>query len=362
MTGDQARALEPLISDRGPRGAALSRRRHHRLDPPDHRVRRAGRPQRRRGAPRRARAPVRARRRPDRRRARPAPADRGPVGRQRGRGRGRHHLPAGRRRAVPDAGRGRASTGCSTASWAAVPQGRRRRARHRSPAASTACRRPTARCCSGRRRSTTMTAPTARVDAETLDARVRARHSGWCPRSRREHAIKTFAANRPASDPAYRIAVDADRRRTWCTPPASARPACRPRRRWRSWCAGCWKGWACRWATSGRTRSRALEPLPRLLGHASPEQLFARDPRYGQVICACEQVTAAEIAAAHGMAVPPRSLEGVRKRTRATGGRCQGALCLAGVSFLHSLHAGRAPAADRRLGTGGDAGRGCGRV
>jgi hypothetical protein len=84
-----------------------------------------------------------------------------------------------------------------------------------------------------------------------------------------------------------------------------------------------------------------LEPLPRLLGHPSPEQLFDRDPRYGQVVCACEQVTAAEIAAVHGMAVPPTSLEGVRKRTRATGGRCQGALCLAGVSFQHSIHAGR---------------------
>jgi len=71
--------------------------------------------------------------------------------------------------------------------------------------------------------------------------------------------------------------------------------------------------------------------------------VFARDPRYGQVICACEQVTAAEIAAVHGMAVPPTSLEGVRKRTRATGGRCQGAFCLSGVSFLHSLHAGRRP-------------------
>jgi glycerol-3-phosphate dehydrogenase len=103
-----------------------------------------------------------------------------------------------------------------------------------------------------------------------------------------------------------------------------------------------------------------LEPLPRLLGHPSPEQLFARDSRYGQVICACEQVTAAEIAAVHGMAVPPTSLEGVRKRTRATGGRCQGAFCLSGVSFLHSLHAGRRPQQiavsepDATLGVGTD--------
>jgi len=39
----------------------------------------------------------------------------------------------------------------------------------------------------------------------------------------------------------------------------------------------------------------------------------------------------------------PRSLEGLRKRTRAMGGRCQGALCLSGCSFMHSLHTGDAP-------------------
>jgi glycerol-3-phosphate dehydrogenase len=60
-------------------------------------------------------------------------------------------------------------------------------------------------------------------------------------------------------------------------------------------------------------------------------------------VCACEQVTAAEIAAACAMRVPPRSLDALRKRTRATGGRCQGTVCLAGVSFLYSVHTGMRP-------------------
>jgi glycerol-3-phosphate dehydrogenase len=34
----------------------------------------------------------------------------------------------------------------------------------------------------------------------------------------------------------------------------------------------------------------------------------------------------------------------VRKRTRATGGRCQGAYCMAGVSFLCSAYGGQRPA------------------
>ena len=83
--------------------------------------------------------------------------------------------------------------------------------------------------------------------------------------------------------------------------------------------------------------------MPRLLGHPDPASLIARDPRYGQVVCACEQVTAAEIAAACAMRVPPRSLDALRKRTRAAGGRCQGSACLAGVSFLFSVHAGMQP-------------------
>ena len=54
-------------------------------------------------------------------------------------------------------------------------------------------------------------------------------------------------------------------------------------------------------------------------------------------------MTAAEIAAAFSMSLPPRSVDALRKRTRATGGRCQGAVCLAGVSFLCSLHGGWRP-------------------
>ena len=179
------------------------------------------------------------------------------------------------------------------------------------------------------------------VDAATLE-QVLAAAARLVPQVRRELAIKTFAANRPAAQPSYRIGHDRQvsnlvhaagiRSTGVSSSPALAElvrslleqlelPVAKPR----------------------ADAVDAIGPVPRLLGCDDPERLFARDPRYGQVICACEQVTAAEIAAAHTMAVPATSLEGVRKRTRATGGRCQGALCLAGVSFLHSIHTGRRP-------------------
>jgi glycerol-3-phosphate dehydrogenase len=62
---------------------------------------------------------------------------------------------------------------------------------------------------------------------------------------------------------------------------------------------------------------------------------------YGRaVVCACEKVTAAEIHRAMSSALPARSISGVAKRTHATWGRCQGAACLSGVSFIASLYLG----------------------
>ncbi len=88
---------------------------------------------------------------------------------------------------------------------------------------------------------------------------------------------------------------------------------------------------------------RSLPKVRRLLLDPDPGTLDDIDPRYRQVVCVCEQVTAAEIAHALSGRVPARSIEGVRKRTRATAGRCQGSVCMAGVTFMCSLHTGLPP-------------------
>jgi glycerol-3-phosphate dehydrogenase len=94
-------------------------------------------------------------------------------------------------------------------------------------------------------------------------------------------------------------------------------------------------------------RIERLPKVRRLRHDPDPESLPDVDPRYRQVVCACEQVTAAEIAATFNRHVPPRSIEGIRKRTQATGGRCQGSVCMVGVAFICSLHTGLGPAAIR---------------
>jgi glycerol-3-phosphate dehydrogenase len=171
------------------------------------------------------------------------------------------------------------------------------------------------------------------TDAETLGV-VAARAARLVPSVPLDQTIKAFAALRPASEQKVRVEVDAlvpnmlhaVNRSTGVS--ASLATADRI---------------AALLEDAGlelRDRADAATSIPtvrRLLFDADPESLTGVDPRYAQVVCACEQVTAAEIAAALESAVPARSIDGIRKRTRATGGRCQGSVCLAGVTFMCSL-------------------------
>ena len=52
-----------------------------------------------------------------------------------------------------------------------------------------------------------------------------------------------------------------------------------------------------------------------------------QDPDYGRVVCRCEVVTEAEIRDAIRRPVGARSIDGVKRRTRAGMGRCQGGFC-----------------------------------
>ena len=51
------------------------------------------------------------------------------------------------------------------------------------------------------------------------------------------------------------------------------------------------------------------------------------NPEYGRIVCRCEVVTEAEIRDAIRRPVGARSIDGVKRRTRAGMGRCQGGFC-----------------------------------
>ena len=84
-----------------------------------------------------------------------------------------------------------------------------------------------------------------------------------------------------------------------------------------------------------------LPPTPRMpnVGEAflrpyADVERIAADPEYGRIVCFCERATRGELRDAFASTIPPTDLDGVRRRTRALMGRCQGFFCGAEVSRL----------------------------
>ncbi len=69
--------------------------------------------------------------------------------------------------------------------------------------------------------------------------------------------------------------------------------------------------------------------------------MIAENPDYGRIVCHCERVTRGEIVDAIGAVVPARTIDGLRRRTRALLGRCQGFYCAAAVLRLLADGSGR---------------------
>lgn len=63
------------------------------------------------------------------------------------------------------------------------------------------------------------------------------------------------------------------------------------------------------------------------LSNKEKAELIAKNPLYGRVICRCESVTEGEIIDAIKAPCGARTVDGVKRRTRAGMGRCQGGFC-----------------------------------
>lgn len=152
----------------------------------------------------------------------------------------------------------------------------------------------------------------------------------------RRHIIKTFAGLRPLSDRGYRV------ERSECVPNLVHAAALRSGVSSSPSVATRVRALLAEIGVSAPPRPlshRQLASVPRLAELDADEilQLASKDEGYRTVVCACEHVSAAEIRAALNSDVPARSIDGVRKRTRACAGRCQGAYCSAGVGFMLSI-------------------------
>ena len=73
-----------------------------------------------------------------------------------------------------------------------------------------------------------------------------------------------------------------------------------------------------------------IRPAAHAFREASMEEkneIIKKDASYGRIICRCETVSEGEILAAIRTNPKPRDLDGVKRRTRAQMGRCQGGFC-----------------------------------
>ena len=83
----------------------------------------------------------------------------------------------------------------------------------------------------------------------------------------------------------------------------------------------------------GLKRKETWKPAPRRerpfneLSAEEQQQAIQANPMHGRIICRCEVVTEAEIRAAIARPVGARTIDGVKRRTRAGMGRCQGGFC-----------------------------------
>lgn len=74
------------------------------------------------------------------------------------------------------------------------------------------------------------------------------------------------------------------------------------------------------------------------------KQIALKDnPEYGQMICNCEHISLGEINDALSRSVPPHSVKGLKRRTRAGYGKCQGGFCQPRVVLLLAKHYGVSP-------------------
>ena len=66
---------------------------------------------------------------------------------------------------------------------------------------------------------------------------------------------------------------------------------------------------------------------PKEMTDLERDALIKKDPAYGRIVCRCEEVSEGEIRDALRQNPPALTLDGIKRRTRAMMGRCQGGFC-----------------------------------
>lgn len=77
-------------------------------------------------------------------------------------------------------------------------------------------------------------------------------------------------------------------------------------------------------------------PALRMLPDDVRTQWIEKDPRFGNIVCRCEEISEGEIVDAIHRNPPATTVDGAKRRTRCGMGRCQGGFCLPTVTEIFS--------------------------
>ena len=80
---------------------------------------------------------------------------------------------------------------------------------------------------------------------------------------------------------------------------------------------------------------------PAQMSKEERQALIRAKPEYGRIICRCEMISEGEILDAIRRPLGAKSLDGVKRRTRAGAGRCQGGFCAPRVMELLARETGK---------------------
>ena len=84
-------------------------------------------------------------------------------------------------------------------------------------------------------------------------------------------------------------------------------------------------------------------PKFREMSNSEREEIIQKNPDYGKVVCRCEMVTEGEIREAIRRPVGARTMDGIKRRTRAGMGRCQAGFCTPRVMEILCEETGMKP-------------------
>lgn len=70
------------------------------------------------------------------------------------------------------------------------------------------------------------------------------------------------------------------------------------------------------------------------------QELIKQNPKFGRIICRCEQITEGEVLDILNRSCPPHTIKGVKKRVRPGFGKCQGGFCESLVMNILTKHYG----------------------